>query len=74
LFILLVMALLLAFDRSRIVLIFVFFGALFFIISDTTIAYTYFYRDIKRRDFYIMIPYLLAELGLVLGLAFFMLG
>jgi len=73
LLVLLIMSLLLVFDRSRMVLIFVFFGALFFAISDATIAYTYFYRDIKRRDFYIMIPYLLAESGLVLGLAFFML-
>ncbi|MCX5775013.1 MAG: lysoplasmalogenase [Firmicutes bacterium] len=70
---LLILSLLLVFDRSRGVLIFVSLGALFFILSDATIAYTYFYKDIKRRDFYIMIPYLLAESGLVLGLAFFLL-
>lgn len=49
--------------------VFVFLGCLAFILSDFLIAYTYFYRDIRRRDFFIMIPYVLAEAGITLGIA-----
>jgi len=49
--------------------IFIFFGCLAFILSDFLIAYTYFYRDIRRRDFFIMIPYVLAEAGITIGIA-----
>lgn len=36
-------------------------GIVFFIVSDITLGYTLFIKDIKRRDFYIMLTYLLAE-------------
>ncbi len=49
--------------------IFVLLGCLAFICSDFLIAYTYFYRDIRRRDFFIMIPYVLAEAGITIGIA-----
>lgn len=60
----------LAIDIGRIINVFIIVGAVLFAISDTTIAYSYFYHDFKRRDFYIMVPYILAQSGLVLGLAF----
>lgn len=41
-------------------------GDLCFILSDSTLAFTIFIHDIKRRDFYIMLTYLLAQ-----GLIFF---
>lgn len=49
--------------------IFVLIGCLAFILSDFLIAYTYFYHDIRRRDFFIMIPYILAEAGITIGIA-----
>jgi uncharacterized membrane protein YhhN len=49
--------------------IFIFFGCLAFILSDFLIAYTYFYRDIRRGDFFIMSPYVLAEAGITIGIA-----
>jgi uncharacterized membrane protein YhhN len=36
-------------------------GAFFFIMSDAILSFTMFRRDIKRRDFYIMVTYLLGE-------------
>ena len=44
------------------------FGYLSFFISDSILVYTSFFKDIKRRDFYIMIFYLLAEALIVSGL------
>lgn len=44
-------------------------GALLFIGSDTLLSFTIFRHDIKRKDFYIMLSYLLAELGVLFGLA-----
>lgn len=43
-------------------------GYLLFFVSDNIIVYTLFIRDIKRRDFYIMLSYLTAELLIVFGL------
>ena len=43
-------------------------GYLMFITSDATLIYTTFVKDIKRRDFPIMITYLLGEFGIVFGL------
>lgn len=45
------------------------FGALCFIISDMFLTYTLFKRNVKRRDFYIMSTYLLAQTLIVLGFA-----
>lgn len=45
-------------------------GAILFIVSDITLTYTIFTHDIKRRDFYIMLTYLLGQVGIVLGLLF----
>lgn len=44
------------------------FGSLCFLISDLILTRTMFYRDVKRRDFYIMLTYLLAQGLLVAGL------
>ena len=44
-------------------------GALLFIVSDTLLSFTIFRHDIKRKDFYIMLSYLLAELGVLFGMA-----
>lgn len=44
------------------------FGYLSFFISDSILVYTSFFKDIKRRDFYIMIFYLLAESLIIAGL------
>ena len=43
-------------------------GGLAFICSDSILAVTTFVKDVKRRDFYIMIPYLLGEAFIVFGL------
>ena len=43
-------------------------GYLLFFSSDSLIVYTLFVKDIKRRDFYIMLPYLLAQFFIVFGL------
>ena len=45
----------------------VFLGYILYFISDTTLFFTTFHRDIPRRDFPIMLTYLLAELSIVLG-------
>jgi len=42
-------------------------GYTIFLASDSLLVYTLFIRDIKRRDFYIMITYLAAELLIILG-------
>jgi hypothetical protein len=41
-------------------------GDFCFILSDSFLAYTIFIKDVKRRDFYIMLTYLLGE-GLILS-------
>lgn len=43
-------------------------GYFFFFISDSTLVYTTYVKDIKRRDFPIMITYLLGEFGIVFAL------
>ena len=43
-------------------------GYLFFFISDCTLIYTTYVKDIRRRDFPIMLTYLLGEFGIVFGL------
>jgi uncharacterized membrane protein YhhN len=45
-------------------------GAAFFIASDCTLTFTIFHHDIPRRDFYIMLTYLIGQCGIVLGLLF----
>ena len=42
-------------------------GAILFIISDCILTYTHFGNKFKRYDFYIMLPYLLAEVLIVAG-------
>ena len=49
---------------------FVMIGAICFLISDIYLAYTSFVSNRKRRDFYIMLTYLLAQALIGLGLAF----
>lgn len=43
-------------------------GDVFFIASDCILAYTIFIKDIKRRDFYIMLTYLLGQAFILSGL------
>jgi len=45
-------------------------GSALFIASDTFLTFTIFGHDVKRRDFYIMVPYLLGEAGITLGILF----
>ena len=45
-------------------------GSICFLISDIFLAYTSFVSNRKRRDFYIMLTYLLAQTFIGLGLAF----
>lgn len=45
-------------------------GAICFIISDIYLAYTSFVSNRKRRDFFIMLTYLLAQSLIALGLTF----
>ncbi len=42
-------------------------GYFLFIVSDITLSYTIFKKEIKRRDFFIMITYLVAQLLICLG-------
>lgn len=42
-------------------------GGAIFALSDAILSYTLFVKDIKRRDFYIMLPYLAGQMLLVLG-------
>ena len=46
------------------------FGAICFLASDIILSYTSFVSNRKRRDFYIMSTYILAQMLLTLGLAF----
>ncbi|MCQ2742515.1 MAG: lysoplasmalogenase [Bacilli bacterium] len=43
-------------------------GAITFLVSDSLIGYTMFTKDIKRRDFFIMATYLVAQLLVVSGM------
>lgn len=45
-------------------------GMISFIISDSILSYTMFVKDIRRRDFYIMSTYLLAQGLFLLGMIF----
>ncbi len=45
-------------------------GGVCFIVSDCFLVYTSFVRDIKRRDFFIMLTYVLAQALIVLGCCF----
>ena len=45
------------------------FGYLIFFFSDALIIFTKFKKDIKRRDFYIMVLYLVAEILIVISLS-----
>ena len=43
-------------------------GDVFFVLSDSLLAHTLFIKDVKRRDFYIMLTYLLGQIGILSGL------
>jgi uncharacterized membrane protein YhhN len=45
-------------------------GDVFFILSDSLLSYTIFVKDVKRRDFYIMLTYLLGQALILSGLVF----
>ena len=48
----------------------VLFGTMLFFASDLILVTTLFAHDFPRRDFYIMLTYLLAQAGIVLGFIF----
>ncbi len=50
--------------------IFVICGGIFFFASDLILTTTIFRHDFPRRDFYIMLTYLLGEAGIVFGMIF----
>ncbi len=50
--------------------IFVMIGGIFFFASDLILTSTIFRHDFPRRDFYIMLTYLLGEAGIVFGMIF----
>ncbi len=50
--------------------IFVMCGGIFFFASDLILTSTIFRHDFPRRDFYIMLTYLLGEAGIVFGMVF----
>ena len=43
-------------------------GFLLFIVSDTILVVAVFYKNIKRYHFYLMIPYIIAQLLLAYGI------
>ncbi len=49
--------------------ILIFVGVLIFILSDTILSFTTFITDVKRRDFYIMLTYLIAQSLIAINLA-----
>lgn len=60
----------LAISRHSIFLAVASCGGLSFIVSDIYLCYTLFVKDKKRRDFFIMASYLLAQALIALGLVF----
>ena len=46
----------------------VFFGALFFVISDSILALNKFYTPLKKSSFIIMFTYLVAQYLIVIGI------
>lgn len=50
--------------------IFVSIGYILFLTSDSIIVYSSFKKDFKRKDFYIMVFYLLAQFFIVFGLTY----
>ena len=49
-------------------------GAFMFLLSDSILGYTMFKKDIKRRDFYIMLTYLGAQVLIFCGIVFGLIG
>lgn len=49
-------------------------GYVFFVTSDSFLLYTSYIKDVKRRDFYIMLSYLVAQSLIVLSLVFINIG
>ena len=49
-------------------------GALSFLLSDSILGFTMFKKDIKRRDFYIMLTYLGAQVLIFCGIIFGLIG
>lgn len=47
---------------------FVFIGALFFVMSDSFLAFNKFYTPIYQSDFFIMSTYIVAQFGIVYGI------
>lgn len=56
-------------NNTSINTILIFVGVLFFILSDSILSFTTFIMDVKRRDFYIMLTYLIAQSLIAINLA-----
>lgn len=69
----LAMTILLAVEHSGSWYLLAMAGSLSFIASDATLGFTLFVKDVKRRDFYIMLTYLLGQALLCSGMALGML-
>lgn len=65
-----VLSILLAIDSKSIFAILIVIGNVLFLISDALIFVSMFIKDFKRRDFYIMLTYLIAQTLMSLGLVF----
>ena len=62
------LAIVLAVDSGSIFALLIGIGNFLFIVSDTLIFVSLFIKDFKRRDFYIMLTYLLAQALMSIGL------
>ena len=60
-------ATLLLMDSGSLYALFILGGNIIFVVSDLLIAISYFVVDFKRRDFYIMLTYIIAQIMIVIG-------
>lgn len=67
------LALLLVIDNASLASFLVLGGVILFNISDAILAFTLFIKDFPKRDFYIMLSYILAQGFLTLGILSFLL-
>ena len=65
-----ILSILLAVDSKSPFAILIGIGNVLFLVSDVLIFVSMFIKDFKRRDFYIMITYLIAQTLMSIGLVF----
>ena len=61
-------------SNFKVEMIIIALGYILFMFSDSFLLYTSYVKDVKRRDFYIMLTYLLGQLFIVISLVFVGLG